>query len=381
MHKMYQKQIQQEEQMDEQEVKELTAPTIYSDTPIEDTVDSSQEPQISPRSVIGKLLSVLLCCISVLFFSVTAMAVAKDKGIDSSYVTRMLIGELVGGMDNVTVVNKSYIVPTTDSSQTDTTSSPSESVTPPPQSPSGEYTISLTNETPYSPDMNEIQNTPRVIPTLNKLYSTYGNDAPIVLILHTHGSEAYANHSSTDYRTLDTESNMIAIGKVISDKLNSSGVNTIHCETLFDAEDFNMAYYNASLYIRETISEFPSVSYIIDVHRDSVSLPDGTHLPLTSEVNGVSAAKLMFVIGTDHGGSGHTGWKDNLSLAARLQCDIHAEYPEVMRSINLRSASFNEQYTKGSLLLEVGSCANILEEAKISAGLFADALIREIIGD
>jgi hypothetical protein len=52
----------------------------------------------------------------------------------------------------------------------------------------------------------------------------------------------------------------------------------------------------------------------------------------------------------------------------------------MMRSIDLRSASFNEQYTKGSLLLEVGSCANTLEEAKISADIFADALIREIIG-
>ena len=92
MHKMYQQQIQQEEQMDEQEVKELTAPPPQSDTPLEDTDDRAAEPHCSIHSVIGKLLSVLLCCISVLFFSVTAMAVAKDKGIDSSYLTRILIG-------------------------------------------------------------------------------------------------------------------------------------------------------------------------------------------------------------------------------------------------------------------------------------------------
>ena len=168
---------------------------------------------------------------------------------------------------------------------------------------------------------------------------------------------------------------------MIAGRLNSAGINTIHCETLFDADDFNLAYYNASLTIRETLAEYPSVSYIIDVHRDSVMLPDGTFLPLTTDLNGESAARLMFVIGTDHGGSGHIGWEDNLSLAARLQYAVWCTSPDMMRSIDLRSASFNEQYTRGSLLLEVGSCANTLEEAKISAEIFADALISEIIGD
>ena len=51
-----------------------------------------------------------------------------------------------------------------------------------------------------------------------------------------------------------------------------------------------------------------------------------------------------------------------------------------MRNINLRSASFNQQYTKGSLILEVGSSGNTLDEAKISADIFANALIREIKG-
>ena len=88
----------------------------------------------------------------------------------------------------------------------------------------------------------------------------------------------------------------------------------------------------------------------------------------------------MFVIGTDHGGSDHTEWEDNLALAARVQSAISADHPTLMRSINLRSASFNEQYTKGSLLIEVGATASTLDEAKLGAEILAEYLAQEIIG-
>ncbi len=367
--------------MDEQDVKVLTEPQAEPEPLAADDTESRAPTRSSIGAVVGKGLPVLLGCVSAVFFSVTAVAVAGESGIDGSYITRMMLGELAGGIENVAVVNSTDVPdPLIENIRSDLESNPSDSV-PLPALPPNDYTITLTNETPYSPDMAEILNRPRAIPTLDELYLTYGEDAPIVLILHTHGSEAYADHADTDYRTSDKSENMIAIGKIISDRLNDAGINTIHCDTVFDAEDFNMAYYNASLKIRETLATYPSVSYIIDVHRDSVVLSDGTYLPLTGSADGQNAAKLMFVVGTDHGGSGHIGWEDNLSLAARLQYAVHLEYPEIMRSINLRSASFNEQYTKGSLILEVGSCANTIEEAKISADIFADALICEIIGN
>ena len=52
-----------------------------------------------------------------------------------------------------------------------------------------------------------------------------------------------------------------------------------------------------------------------------------------------------------------------------------------MRDVNLRSASFNEQYTKGSLLIEAGATGCTLDEAMAAVDLLADALIAEIRGD
>ncbi len=243
-----------------------------------------------------------------------------------------------------------------------------------------EIDLTLKNETPYTPDMNALLLEPRIIPTADELYAEYGPDAPLVLLLHTHATEGYSDSADSGYRTEDTARNVVAIGDIIEEKLTDAGINTIHCETLFDADDFTMAYYNASLEIKRVIAQYPSVSYIIDIHRDSIETSEGEYYAPTASIEGVKAAQLMFVIGTDYGGSGHSTWENNLSLAARIQADISSDHPTLMRNINLRSASFNEQYSDGSFLLEVGSCASDFDEAALGAEIFADYLIEEIIG-
>ena len=241
--------------------------------------------------------------------------------------------------------------------------------------------IELSNETPYEPDTDALLAAGRIIPKAEELYAVYGEGEPLVLILHTHGSEGFSDTSDSSYRTTDSGKNVVTLGERVTQKLNESGIKTIHSPVLYDNPDFNMSYYNASLAIKKYLDEYPSISYIIDIHRDSIMGEDGEYYAPTATIeNKVKAAQIMFVVGTDYGGSGHTGWRDNLTLALRLQCGISADYPTIMRNINLRSASFNEQYTKGSMLVEIGSCASTLDEALLSADIFAEALAREILG-
>ncbi len=246
----------------------------------------------------------------------------------------------------------------------------------------GERGLSLINETPY-----EVTMTPesgRAIPPLEELYAMYGENAPVVLILHTHGTESYAADgavSTTEeaYRSTDPNENILRVGEAMAEVLRSHGINVLHSTEMYDAEDFSMAYYNASLAIREYLAEYPSISYIFDLHRDSI--PDGgggTVRPVT-EIDGVDCAQVMFVVGTDHGGADHGDWADNFNLACRIQSRVHEEHEGLMRAINLRSASFNQQYTKGSLLLEMGAVGSSVEEAVGSAKLVGEAVAREIL--
>ena len=61
---------------------------------------------------------------------------------------------------------------------------------------------------------------------------------PTVLIIHTHGSESYTRQPgqdyapSGDYRTLDTDHNMIALGDYLTSLLEAAGIRVIHDKTL-----------------------------------------------------------------------------------------------------------------------------------------------------
>ena len=82
----------------------------------------------------------------------------------------------------------------------------------------------------------------------------------------------------------------------------------------------------------------------------------------------------MLVVGTDAGGQTHDNWRQNLALAVEVQHQVNADYPTLARPIVVRSSRFNQQLTPGSLLVEVGTHGNTLQEALAAARLFAQSM-------
>ena len=240
--------------------------------------------------------------------------------------------------------------------------------------------LSLTNETAYTPDTAALLTRSRAIPPLAELTALYGEDAPVVLILHTHTTEGYAESADQDYRTHDPESGVIAAGDVLARALEEAGIPVLHLTDIFDEPDFNLSYYNAAQAIRTALAAHPSIRYIFDVHRDSVALPDGSAAAVRTEIGGEAAGQLMFVVGTDAAGADHPDWEDNLALALRLQRAAQEAAPGLMRDINLRAASFNEQYAPGALLLEAASTGCTAEEACRGMAVLAAVIAAEIEG-
>lgn len=381
-----------EEKTDAQLPAVLPEPPPISDFP-ETAGPSPQNPQRGRsifRTVLSRILPSVLLSAAVTVYAVLAVTSVPEHDITVTHFLQFVLGEFTGGAEYVRFTETTAeLSPETPETSLLPSELPDETETVPftpdfplyrlDMSSSAPDALGLINETPYEPDLNALADAGRAIPSYAQLAQTYGTDAPVVLILHTHTTEAFADTHADNFRSTDSSRSVIAVGAVIAERLAENGIPVLHCTEIFDSPDFNMAYYNAALAVRQYTADYPSVSYVIDVHRDSIVSGDGWVSPVT-ETDGKSAAQMMFVVGTDHGGSGHTGWKDNLALAVRLQKRLHADCPSLMRDINLRSASFNEQYTSGSLLLEIGSCASTLEEAKNAAELFADALIAEILG-
>ena len=233
------------------------------------------------------------------------------------------------------------------------------------------------SETDYDIDPNEIRS--MAYPVSLTRADTGDPAAPAVLIIHTHATEAYDGEGK-DFRSEDITKNVVAVGAVILERLKENGVSAVQCTTLHDAGDFYQSYSNSEASVKEYLEKYPSIRYILDVHRDSITRNGGEQIATLADVNGSRAAQLMFVVGTDKFGADHPFWRENLRVAVSLQLRLNSAYGNIARPISLRGASFNEQYSPGYLLLEVGSSGNTLGEAKISAAAFADvyaALIKE----
>jgi len=243
------------------------------------------------------------------------------------------------------------------------------------QPAAGELLMS-NSETSYTPDLYDLYSSG---------YPIEKDSSPCVLIIHTHATEAYSDGSGyytdeTSFRSSDPAQTVVAVGSVMAQELEAAGIRCIHCEVMHDAEDFNKAYDRACESILSYLEKYPEIQYIIDVHRDAIIRGDGEMIAPTVETKIGQAAQVMLVIGTDEYGADHPRWRDNLNIACKLQNTLNSEF-NFARPINLRGASFNEQYRAGSMLVEVGSSGNTLDEAKLAGRLFARALAQLITSE
>ena len=206
-------------------------------------------------------------------------------------------------------------------------------------------------------------------------------EEPQILILHTHGSEAYTPVPGTqvaytgDHRTTDTRYNVVHVGDVMAEAFGEAGISVLHDRTLYDYPSYSGAYDRSLAAIQSYLAQYPSIRFILDVHRDAIEDGQGNEYKVVSAVEGEgTAAQLTLVVGSDGGGLTHDHWRENLKLAAALQEDLLAEYPTLMRPVLLRNSRYNQHATTGSLLVEVGAAGNSPEEAALSARLFAERM-------
>lgn len=204
---------------------------------------------------------------------------------------------------------------------------------------------------------------------------------PQILIYHTHATEGFMTDESeyyTDFdepRSTDTEVNIVKIGEVIAQRLTDAGYSVIHDKTLHDHPGYSGSYSRSAETVKKNLLKYPSIKIAIDVHRDSISSGKSDKVAPVVMVNGKEAAQVMLVMGSETGSiENHPDWRQNLKLATKLQYVFESSYPQFARAMLLRSAKYNQNLTTGSILIEVGSDANTLEQAMYSAELVGDSL-------
>lgn len=238
------------------------------------------------------------------------------------------------------------------------------------------HSLAVKNETDYLINPQELVSEKRT-------YSAKSSGAK-VLIIHTHGCETYSTKNGAglgengSYRTTDTSKNMVKIGEIMTEVFNQNGIGVIHDTTLCDYPNYNSSYVKSLEVIEWHLKNNPDIRFVFDIHRDAIETQDGTPTKLLCKINGNDTAQAMIVCGTDAMGLDNPNWQENLILALKIQKNLEDMYPGFMRPLNLRKERFNMHKTKGSLLFEVGTHANTLEEAKNSARHLAEGIVKTI---
>ena len=208
-----------------------------------------------------------------------------------------------------------------------------------------------------------------------------GEDAPQVLIVHTHGSEAYTMPPGEEYedtgsfRTADASVSVIRVGDELARVLSGYGISVLHDRALYDDPEYNGAYYRAEDAIEAYMEKYPSIGFILDVHRDALEDKAGHQYKVVTRED-PDCAQVSLVMG-----SSWEGWQENLKFAVAVQQHLTERYPTLMRPLTLRNSDYNEYFTPGSLLVEIGAAGNSLDEALKAVRVFGEGFAEVVTGN
>ena len=211
-------------------------------------------------------------------------------------------------------------------------------------------------------------------------------EEPTVLILHTHTSEAYTPTEKMHYvptdtdRTEDPAFNVVRVGEELKAVLESAGITVIHDPTVNDYPSYNGSYQKSYRRLTELLTAYPSVSVVIDLHRDALLYEDGSKMKVVWDSPEGKAAQCMLVVGTDERLE-HPDWQQNLSFALKLQAEMVRSFPGLARPVNLAKHRYNQQVSHGALILEMGASGNTLEEALLGVRYVGECLSRVILAE
>ena len=207
---------------------------------------------------------------------------------------------------------------------------------------------------------------------------------PYVLIIHSHTTEAYQvldrDFYAAGYKTRSNSSdtNVARVGTAIAAEIEKAGYAVIHDKTIHDTT-YSGAYPNSRKAIQSWLEKYPSIQVVLDVHRDAIQVSGGVKIKPIAEINGKKAAQIMIISGCQEEGNNvenFPDWAQNLTFAVQLQKQMEDMYPGLTRPIYFSPRKYNMDLTHCSLLMEMGSDANTLEEAVYSGRMLGTAVAK-----
>ena len=207
--------------------------------------------------------------------------------------------------------------------------------------------------------------------------------SPVVLLYSTHTSESFLQadtdwyYTDDNFRSTDPKQNIVAVAAQAAKVIEAGGFGVIHDTTIHDYPAYSGSYQRSMETIRKNLEAYPTLQITVDVHRDAFGEEDdGTRYKPVAQVDGKQAAQIMILAGCDLSEDPlFPDWRENLHLALRLQQKGEALFPGLYRPLFFAQRNYNMHASHGSILVEVGTEVNSMQEVKYAGQLLGETIL------
>ena len=205
---------------------------------------------------------------------------------------------------------------------------------------------------------------------------SYNTDKPLIYIYSTHSNEEYSYLKNDVYNIIPT---VKTASYILEDELSKLGLNSIvEKENTISIVNSKNLLYKDSYKVSRTLlenkkKEYDSLTYFLDIHRDSVN---GSIT--TTEINGVKYAKVMFVLGLEN-----ANYLENKKVISEINDYLNTNYKGLSRGIYEKKGSgvngiYNQDFSPNTMLIEVGGVDNTIDEVSNSIKAIANSIYNYI---
>lgn len=203
-------------------------------------------------------------------------------------------------------------------------------------------------------------------------------EEPIVYIYNSHQLE---NYNTSYLEAYNIRPNVMMASYILREKLNDLNIRTIvetnSVEAILTANAWNYAasYKASRILLEDAKATNPSLTYYIDLHRDS-SKRDKTTLTIGEE----NYAKVLFVVGKEH-----DNYKQNLEFVTKMNNKLKEFNSDLSRGIYLKEGAgvngiYNQDFSPNAILIELGGSENTIDEVANTIDVLAK-IIYECVGE
>ncbi len=190
-------------------------------------------------------------------------------------------------------------------------------------------------------------------------------DEPLVAFYHTHNAESY----KPGPEMVEGRGDIHTVGRELAELLEQNSISTIHSENMHLPHD-GAAYSRSRNTKLELIREQPDA--ILDIHRDAI--PDEQEY--ISSVNGQKITQVRIVLGRKN-----PNREVNEQFARHLKAVSDENTPGLIRDIFMGQGEYNQALHPRSVLLELGTHTNTIDDVRKSLPLLAQNIASLLYAD